>query len=245
MESGVTAISYDRLFLFLSTEFFVKYWTLLSGNSFSWQDQERIQTAAQSVVCDFMANEDQFWHIDFSLEREQRSLKLFNHKTIDLSHDGQQALRMLATRYCGEEEEKANSAFLMNFLSLISNDLSSATRLGLTKEDYDVIGACIEKSPSLLTDIPTIEADWLCSSSHWDTKIRLLTPDQPRYVLLDFETAYEQSIEIPTFFHNLSELIPETRKREFIQRLSAALEASVPKDTDLQIPKVLRNLSSL
>jgi len=239
MKNEMNNKTHDRLLLFLSTDFFLKYWQAVSGKSFSHVDQIIIQTAARHAVEAFVEGASVLWDIDFSAARERHSWVQFEKALSSVTAEGRQNLNELESQFCADKEELKSTTFLLGFLHRIATDSAFTQEVGLSIDDHNLVGACMAEVSSQVLDTFEIEEEWLRSSTLWDTKIRDMTPDVPRLVFLDFAEIYEQHSELPVFIENLSQLLSHFEKQEFLKRLAKAILNNIPEDSDISVPKAL------
>lgn len=231
---------FDRYLLFLSTDFFVDYWTLLAGNSFTSSAKSVIQSAGRETVAEFMGTEEIYWNIDFSSERHKRSIAFFTEKIRPLSDHDRIHHDMMQHNFCEDEQEQINITFALSFLHRISTDPDFSLKSGLDAEDAEVVAASIPSRQDLDLDTYQIELDWLNSESKWDKKIQNYTPDLREYVWLNFDNAYQKFVEFPTFINNVSHLLATESKVAFLTRLAEAMKSQFPEGSDLSVPNLIR-----
>lgn len=231
---------FDRYFLFLSTDFFVDYWMLFAGDSFTSSAKSVIQSAGRETVAKFMGIEKVYWNIDFSPERHKRSIAFFTERLKSLPAHDRIHHDMMQSNLCEDEQEQINITFALSFLYRISKDHHFSLESGLELEDSEIVTACIPSRQDLDLDTYQIELDWLNSESKLDEKIKNYTPDLPEYVWLTFNNAYQKFVKFPTFINNVSHLLETQPRHTFLTRLAEALKNQFPEESDLSVPKLIR-----
>jgi len=233
---------FDRYALFVSAEFFVDYWKLLAGSSFSASAVSTIQVTGRAAVADFMGDESTYWNIDFSPERHERSLALFLNAVRVLHDRDRTNEEVLRRNFCEDEQEQTNAAFALGFLHRISNDLDFRLEAGISIPDANIVAACLPSAADYDLDTYQVKIDWLRSKSKWDEKIRGLTSDVPEYVALNFANACRKAIVLPSFMDNLTTLLEPEVRFALLKRLSESMERQFPRGSELTVPLVMRSV---
>lgn len=231
---------FDRYALFVSADFFVDYWRLLVGRTFSESSISIIQTAGRTAVSAFMGNESIYWNIDFSPERHERSANLFLNavKVLpDSDHLNEETLRC---NFCEDDQEQANAGFALTFLHRLSNDRQFRKEAGISIRDASVVAACLPSLTDYEINTYQVKRDWLQSMSKWDEKIRGFTPDLPEYVALDFVNACQKAIELPSFMDNLASLVASEARVELLKTLNDSMSRQFPYGSELAVPLAMR-----
>lgn len=231
---------FDRFLMFLSADAFMQYWSLLAGDNFSINDQNRIQVAARAEVDDFMGIEEVFWNIDFSKPRMANTKKTFLRNVEGLSAVDERALNNLMSHYCSDDRERKNVVFAISFLNRVTTESAFRERISLSSEQSDIVAACMESTADTVVDCYQIKRGWLLSETIWDKRLRSFTPDVPDYIFLNFSEAYQRRTELPLFLDNLCKLLGEKSSIEFVRNINRLLNESFPDDSGLKVPKLLQ-----
>lgn len=234
---------FDRYYLFLSTDYFVQYWHLLSGGPFASSAISVIQSASREAVVDFMGEEEIYWNIDFSSERHERSNAKFKERLKILPDHDRAHHDMMQNNFCEDEQEQINITFALSYLHQVLSDPDFRLDSGLIWEDVEIVSACIPSAQELEFDMHRLQTDWLASDSNWDRRIRDYTPDVPEYVWSDFNNAHRKFVKFRVFVSNLAHILTDEPKAAFLRRLSSAIESHFPENSNLQIPRFFQSLN--
>jgi hypothetical protein len=231
---------FDRYALFVSTDFFVDYWPPLASSQLSAAAISTVQSAGRATVTDFLAGESTYWNIDFSPERQQRSVTLFSNALAALSASDRVLEEIMRRNFCEDQREQANVAFALDFLHRVAHDRDFCVEAGVSFEDADVVAACLPSYGDDALDTYQLERDWLASTSRWDVMVRNLTPDLPAYTVTNFDDAYTKTVTLPKFVANVSDVLATDAKVNMLKRLTTSLERQFPRKASLAVPLVLR-----
>lgn len=230
--------AFDRFVMFVSADFFVNFWKVLVGTAPGRTVIEQIQSAGRIVVTDFVGVEDVYWNIDFSMERQAASERLY-FKSLQLKTAGdarfEEALRGL---FSGEHLEQVSADFAMSFIYRVVNDLQFRAGSGISESDASILGACLPNEAEEL-DSQSMIANWLRADSRWDMWVRSLTPDVPDYVVSVFLGVRRQSFQLPTLIENLRLVLEPDQFPEMVGRIQRHLIAALATQPNLKVPSAL------